>query len=184
MKYQNKNWFTLIELLVIIFILWLIATAGSNFNTNTLSDKQKSESFFSKVKTNIETVKNNALIWRWIPDWADIFVPKKWEIKFSTIWSWSITTNYEPDGGGSFVNYSDYSITPMDKYEIKEIVCVDFQWNTGALSWTDWTLSIEWNTLGLEWCSSSYKILRITTTYKHYEKTFDLNTISWVIEDK
>lgn len=182
MKFKNKKAFTLIEILIVITIIWILVMWFSNINLNTISDKQRAESFLNKVKNNIETVKNNALIWRWI--WTDLFVPKQWKIEVSNNWNWKLSTSYYD--WTNWHNYSEYSLIPEINYSIKNIECADFSWNTWSLDgWTNtWTIIITWWNLELSWCDDTdYKNIRITTSFRQIDKTFELNTISWVIQD-
>ena len=181
MNLKNRTWFTMIELMIVISIILLITFWASSIDFNTFSDKQRSESFFSKVKTTIETVKNNALIWKWI--WTNLDVPSKWQINFKV--DQAIITSYL-DPSDTWLVFSEYSIYPENRYSIKKIVCS----NIGGTG--DYTLIlgdtaeliITWWILKLESDCSNKQILKITTTYLWSDKIFELNTVSWVIEDQ
>lgn len=176
---KNKKWFTLAELLVWITIIWILALWVSQINFNTISDKQRAETYLSKIKTSIETVKNNSLIWKWI--WTDLIVPEKWKIDLKS-WSGHLVTSYF---SWTWINYSSYSYTPENNlYTIKSIECAKLDWTSDTVSET-WSIVISWSKLSLNWCpDDSYKILRINSNYKQFENTFEINTVSWIIEDK
>ncbi len=171
---QQKKAFTLIELLVVIAIIWIIILWASSLNFNAMSDKQKSNWFFYKIKTNIETIQNNALIWKAILVWGDLEVPKKWRIDFNNSWSGKIVSYYSID----WINFVEYNkILPKQFYEI--IVK-----NNSLQLNTTWSILIVWWNLSLTWITSSRKELEIKTRYKNFEKIFTINTISWVIEEQ
>ena len=172
MKKINKA-FTLLEIMVVIALIWIIAFAVSKFNFNGLTNRQKLDSFFYKIKTNIETIQNNALIWKAIKNWTDAFVPEKWKIDFNNSWSWKIISNYY-----DWSQYKFFSkIIPKKFYSIK----IYNNWN---LLNDTWSLLIEWWNLSLTWINTNNKILEITAKYKNFEKKFTINTISWVIEEE
>lgn len=154
--------------------LWI-----SQINFNTISDKQRAESYMNKIKSSIETVKNNALIWKWI--WSDLIVPSQWKIDLKS-WSWNLISSYL---SWAWIDYSNYSYIPENSlYKIKNIKCVKLNGTEENLSDT-WSIIISWANLSLSWCADTdFKVLRITTNYKQFENTFELNTVSWVIEDK
>jgi len=170
----TKKWFTLLEIMIVIALIWIIALWASKINFNSLSDRQRVDGFFYKIKTNIETIQNDALIWKAIklPD-NSVIVPKKWKIDFSNSWSWIIVNNYF-----DWNNYKKYSGIKPDKFY--EIIIKNN--NTNLID--TWSLLIEWWNLSLTWITSNNKILEIEAKYKNFSKIFIINTISWVIEEK
>ena len=179
MKKQKKA-FTLIELMVVIALIWIVALSAWNLNFNSLSDRQRVDWFFYKIKTNIETIQNNALIWKAIDD-SWLFVPKKWRIDFDSsnnwTWSWTIKTYYLNDLG-SYIAYTENNTISEKFYSI----IIKNWWNILDSSWT-WALIIEWWNLSLTWSSLTSKILEIEAKYKDFSKIFTINTISGVIEE-
>lgn len=185
MKKQKIKAFTLIELMVVIALIWIIALWISNINFNNLSDRQILDWFFYKIKTNIETIKNNALIWKAIKNWTETFVPKMWRIDFNSdwnwAWTWTIKTYYSKDWI-IFNNILNNNISSEKFYgiEIKNF------WNIlNTANWT-WAILIEWNKLSLTWTilPTTDKELEIKVSYKNFDKVFTINTISWVIEEQ
>lgn len=184
MEKLKKNAFTLIELMVAITLIAIIAIWSSNLNFNALSDRQKLDGFFYKIKTNIETVMNNALIGKAIKLSDDsIIVPKQWKINFNNSWSWIIQSQYLT--WWLFISHNE--IIPDRFYSITTN-CEDFSWNnTWSLDNATWSILIEWTNLSYTWSTAgcSWKnVFRIETKYKNFKKIFTINTISWVIEEK
>jgi len=174
---NNKKAFTLIEILVVIAIIWILIFWVSNIDFGNTSDKQRLESFYYKVKSEIETIKNNSLVWKWI--WISLIVPKEWKIDFSsgantipTYYSWV-----------TWINYNHIKVENL--YKIKSIICSNLDWtSTWNLSWNTWSVIISWLNISLSWCTDlNYKSLKITTWYKELEKTLEINTVSWVLKD-
>ena len=185
MKKQKKYAFTLIELLVAIAIISIIILWTSNINFNKISDKQKLEWFFYKIKTNIETVANNALIWKAIkfPD-NSISVPRKWKIDFNNSNSGIIQTYYY-----DWINYNIYNENNITTNNFNSIntSCESFNEVYNKKLTDTWSIIIEWWKLSFTWssdCLQGQKILKIETKYKNFSKTFTINTISGVIEEK
>jgi len=168
--------FTIIELLIAIAIIWIIVIWISNLNFNNISDKQRMDSFYYKIKSEIETIKNNSLIWKAID--SNMKVPKEWKIDFAS-GSTNINISYS---WATWTNYKNINIEKF--YKIKAINCINLSWSTWSLSWNTWSIIINWANLSLSWCSSSnYKTLIITTWYKEFEKKLEINTVSWVLKD-
>jgi len=165
---KNKA-FTLIELMIVIAIIWIIAVSASNFSFNQLSDRQRLDWFFYKIKTNIEEIQNNALIWRSIK-W--MYVPKKRKIDFSNSGSWKIVSYYL---SGTYIEYN--KIIPKKFYSI-EI------YNDNSKITDTWSIILEWSNMSLTWITTNDKKLDIKIKYKNFIKNIKINTISWVIEEK
>jgi len=185
-KKQKTNAFTLIELMVVIALIWIIALWANNITFKNLSDRQRLDWFFYQIKTNFETVQNNALIWKAIklPD-NSIIVPDKWEIQLNNSSSWIIQTYYY-----SWVTQRPFNENDIitDNYYSINTECENLNWTVNSSLTDTWSLFIEWWKLNFTWsilnCDSTQKVLRITTKYKNFEKVFTINTISWVIEEQ
>ena len=171
---NNKKAFTLIEIMVVVALLWIIALWITKLNFNTLSDRQKIDWFFYKIKTSIETTKNNALIWKAIKlSNVSTIVPKKWKIDFNNSRDWIIISNYY--NWSDFIEYT--KIIPNKYYNIEV-------YNDSTLISDTGSLLIEWWNLTLSWMTTNNKTLEIKVKYKNLDKIFYINTISWVIEQK
>lgn len=181
MKKRNNYWVTLIELLVVISIIWIIALWAIKINFNTLSDKQEIEIFSNKVISSFETIRNYAIIWKWIG--VNLDTPKKWKIEFSNIWSWNIKSSYDFWTWAGWVEYEDII---FDKnYEISEMKCINYD-ETSTWAIILWTGIIEilWSNLTLTWgCNTpEYKKIETTIRYKNnFEKKIKINTINWLV---
>lgn len=170
--------FTLLEIMVVIALIWILVIWATNINFNSISDKQRLDWFFYKIKTNIESIKNNVLIWREVLDDWNTIISSKWQIDFNNNGSWSMSTYYYNDSN-SKVSYPRYNIIPKDFYEI--VISNSWIWLTDTGS-----ILINWRNLTLTWAwiSGFDKVLEIVAKYKGIEKEFTINTISWVIEEK
>ena len=173
-----KQAFTLLEIMVVIALIWLIIIWATNLSFNSLSDTQRLNGFFYKIKTNIETVKNNVLIWREINNSWSTIISDKWQIDFNNSSKWSIRTYYYDDSNIKKL-YSGYDIIPEDHYEI----VISNDWSKLSDLETVWIL-INWRNLTLTWITTRNKTLDIEAIYKGRIKKFTINTISWVIEEK
>lgn len=173
--------------MVVITLIWIIALWANSLNFWKLSDRQKLDWFFYKIKTNIETVTNNALIWRAIDDGWTMKVPKLWRIDFNWDynwnWTWTIKTYYSINWT-IFTSFTENDANPENFYSIE----INDWSNVLDTSWTNqtWWILIEWWNLSLTWAwiDSNSKVLEIKAKYKNFEKVFTINTISWVIEEK
>ena len=83
---KNKNAFSLIELVVVIGLITFIALTATSLNFQWLSDKQKLEIFSNRIITQIEAIRNDALVWKNLYD-----TTKK--IWFEDIEQWEIAIN-------------------------------------------------------------------------------------------
>ena len=170
--------FTLIEMIIVLLIIGILSIWITNINFNKISWKQKLETFTNKLVSNFETVRNNALLWKWI--WTDLSVPEKWKIE---IWAWWLLISYY---SWSWINYEDFSL-PIEKfYELYNTRCFDINSDEKEDDNTVWTWSIitEWSNLTLSWCNnSSSKIFKFTIKYQNdSEKNLSINILNWLIE--
>ena len=168
---KKNNAFTLLEIMIVIALIWIIALWATKINFKLLSDRQRLDWFFYDIKTKIETIQNNALIWKAVKNWTDLVVPDKWQIDFNNSWSGIIVSQY-------FIwnNKNEFNkIIPKQFYYIET--------STWILNSSTWSLLIEGSNMTLTWVSSNDKILKIKIGYKQFSKTLELNTISGVIEE-
>lgn len=197
-KLKNKNTksqkaFTLIELLVIIAIIWTIILWTNLMSFNNISNKQELDTKIIKISSNIELIRNNSLLWKWI--WTNLIVPEKYKIDFSTSWSGIIKTYYYSWAISDYVDYTFYDkeIDFSNKFEkISNIKCLDLKQTTEneLTSSETWSIIIEWAKLTLSWsCTSNpldidKKILEIEIKRKSDTKKIQINTLNWLIEIK
>jgi len=176
---NKKWWFSLIEILVAIAILWILAIWFSQINYKSISDKQMGGIFSNKITSFLETVRNNALLWKWV--WISWEIPLSWkiEIPFS---SWRIITSYETSTWNIINNDLTFSLNKWE--EISQITCKTF-WSppTSETLTSTGTVIFEKEKIRISWCSNNnFRILQIRTRYNNFWKTITINTINGVIE--
>ena len=187
MKKIHTYGFTLIELLVVISIISILFLWASKINFNSLNDKQKIEIFGNKVVSKFETIRNFAIIWKWI--WLNLETPEKWKIEFSNSWSWNIKSSYFSWTLANWVKYDE--IIFNNNYKIQKIECLNFDESSSinfawAMLWT-WIIEIVWSKLTLTWSCNNpiYKKIKTTIKYKNnFEKNIEINTINWLVKIK
>lgn len=180
-KINNKG-FTLIELLVVIAIITIMTIWASSMNFNTTSDKQNLDRHMIKIVSYIETIRNNALLGKWI--WVNLEVPNSYKIDFS-LNDWWKTQWYYTDSW-SIEHVLDFMTPPTFSWStleyIKNIECVKLNWDADALS-TTWSILITWSNLQLGWCpEDSHKILQLNITRKAETESIQINTVTWLIK--
>lgn len=182
MKLKNINKaFTLIELLVGIAIIGIIILWATNIDYNRLTTKQKLDIFANSVKSSFETVRNNALTWKWI--WTNLDVPKNIKIEYSNESSWSILISTSLD----WITWSwSFSIDFEEGYNIWEMRCLELNWDEDSvITWWTWTIMFEWINITLTWaCLIDAKVLEIPISYRSYTKKLEINTLNWLAEFK
>lgn len=175
--------FTLIELLVVISIITILALWISQISFTTMWDKQKLDTTVARIVSNIETVRWNALMWKWI--WDQLTVPESYQIDFSTTWSGNIITYFL---SWTLEPYND--IIPInfwtDFTELSQFKCLDLDDDPDDIissTWT-WTIIITWWVMSLTWsCNqTSSKRLELTVKRKQHTKTIEINTLNWLIK--
>jgi prepilin-type N-terminal cleavage/methylation domain-containing protein len=173
--------FTLIEILVVISIIAILALWIVWMDFNRLSWKQKTEIFWNKIVSNMETIINNALLWKWI--WVNLNTPKQWKIEISTTNSWTLKTSYL--SWSLRYNYEETSLNTIYPYSISNIYCIKLDGSTGGLElWNStWTILIKQAELSLSWCEDdNFKILKFDTSFLDNKKTIDINTLNGIIK--
>jgi hypothetical protein len=180
-----KLWFTLLDITVGIALIWIIIIWVIKLNFNSLSNKQRLDWFFYKIKTNIETVRNNTLIWKILKDSDKIIISEKWQIDFNNSGSGVIKTYYY-NNNWIKKDFSNYNIIPEKHYSIST-KCAKLDNSSEELLTSTWNIMIEWWNLSFTWwwsCGSTKKVLKIEVKYKEKIKKFTINTVSWVIEEQ
>lgn len=176
---KNNNAFTIIELLVAIVVVIIITLSGSNIAFRAISDKQNLEISTNKIISEIERIRNNSLIWKWI--WTNLIVPKTWKIDFSSSWSWVIKTNYTNDWTNWILNNN----IPVNKFEINKVICINVDGtNTQELLDSQtWSIIFEWWKYKLWWdCPNLYSRIKIETKNKSVFKYLEFDVINWLIK--
>lgn len=178
---MNKKWYTLVELMVWVAIIMFLILWMVNINFTSVSDSQKIEIFSLKVLSEIETVRTNSLIWKWI--WEDLIVPNLWKIDFSKTWSWYIETFYSTWTLAD-ENWTSYNNIFFDNFfEIYSISCWKINNSLTDISGT-WTILFQWNDISLKNDCDWKQLLNLNLKYKIYEKEIDFNTVNWLIKVK
>lgn len=178
---KNKNWFSLVELMITIAVISIIWIVALKLNFNNLIDNQKSLMFSNDIYSNIEKVRNNALLWKWVWSWTFIY-PDKWVIKVWTWWTnWTITWHFYT--WWVLQNYDEFKVNFIDENsKISKLTCYDIT-KSNPNNITNIDIEIIWNSISLSWCSNpNNKILDIETSYKNFKKIVRINTITWIIE--
>ncbi len=188
MNYKKKA-FTLIELLVWIAIISIITLWITKLYWNNIPDKQKLDLFTNKIIWIIDSVKNYALVWKWI--WTTLETPKYFKIELSAgvlsagIFSGSYLKTYY-NTWTTDVLYDEMTIPTFNEfYNISSIKCkkLDLTDDLNAIDGKVY-ISFEWSNSTLSWCTDDFhKIVDIELYYKSFRKIIRLNALSWVIEE-
>lgn len=185
MKKNSRHAFTLIEILVVIAIISIIMLWASKINFNAISDKQRLNRIMILTMSNIETIRNNSLLWKWVSSTA--WVPESYKINFWNTWSWNITTSYHTWWVDSVYDFSN-KVNFSDKHiSLTTIDCLTLSKPPVVTSITNWTWTIQftwWKMEIINWCASNEKILEITIKRKTFQWTIQINTLSGLISIK
>ena len=175
----NHKWFTLIELMVVIALIAMIILGATRIDFNRSSNQQKLAIFTGDIVSKIETVRNNALIGKWI--WTDVETPESWDLIISDTSSWSLETRYSL--WGRTIDSEEYSVTPDNFYSIWNLRCIQLDGTTSEIISPDATITIDGSNMILSWCSNdNFKILEFTTSYRQWNQSVSINTLSWLVE--
>ena len=179
---KSSHWFTLIELVAVMALIGILILWASNINFNPQIDKQNAEMFTNNVFTNIETIRNNSLLGKWIWSWAVLTHPEKWTVHINSNATGSIHATYT---NGSVFPVETFYVNFINQFsKISDLSCESIDGvntstgNSIQIDFTGNTLSFTGNT----WCNSDKKILKIKTQYKNFNKTIKINSITWLIE--
>lgn len=170
---KTKKAFTLIELLIVMIIFIILILWFSSMNLTSLSQKEKAEAFNNRVAWIMEYIRNNAMIWKWVKEWTQLFIPKQWKINFkkndeiynmTTSYSWS--SNWE--------KLEDYKLKIWKFEKIDEVWCWSFTWTIDII--------FEWNTASLSGSNCKNETtLEIHSSYREFKNKIKFDTISWLI---
>lgn len=180
---KNKNWFTLMELIVVIAIIWVLTIWASRISFNSQIDNQNLEMFTNSIFSNIETIRNNSLLWKWMWTWTTMIYPEKWVVNISKTWSWKIENFYQ--SWWISYNYKEININFINDFsKISEIKCRDINWNWYEII-NNIDIEFSGKNITLSWCTyPNDKLLELTTNYKSFSKTIKLSKVTWLIEKK
>lgn len=185
---KNKNAFSLIELVVVIGLITFIALTATSLNFQWLSDKQKLEIFSNRIITQIETIRNDALVWKNLYD-----TTKK--IWFEDIEQWEIAINKTT----ATLEVTAYP-RQKDISEVKEPRIVTTNkasaWEKiEALkcNWAWWEKSIDSAKIVFEWTKTAKviwedcnenSILQFELSYSKEKWIIEFDPVSWLVEIK
>lgn len=161
-------------------IIMILAIGASSINFNTATDREFLNSLTNKIASSIEKHRNNALIGRWV--WANLDIPKSYQLNFSTTGSGSMSILYST--GWSFANLETISFQNFES--ISNLVCYNPTLTSSGTS-TNTTLILEKNNLSLSGCLAGWNtgsILEITAKYKANSKKILINTLTGRVEKK
>lgn len=191
MKKSTYSAFTLIELLVGIIIVIIIILWISKIDFNKIWDKQELDKKIIQIISQIETIRNNSLLWKWI--WTNLNVPEKYEVHFWNTWSWNIKiyyntwwtdTEYILDKKITFWNNYEYisKLNCMKANTARDIV-QDEDSDDDIKNWT-WIIIFNWWNVSLSWACDDplAKVFQVEVTKKTFKRKFQINTINWLIE--
>ncbi|MDD2871604.1 MAG: prepilin-type N-terminal cleavage/methylation domain-containing protein [Candidatus Gracilibacteria bacterium] len=185
---KARNAFTLAELMVGITIISILAIGVSNINFNRLNTKQKLEIFTNNIKTDFETIRNNALSGKGIG--ANLDVPQKWKIDYSMNNSGTIIsskfdgTNWLIEKNLDFpTNYTISSIKCGKLNEAESFYDDLTVGGTGTIIFEGVKLSFDKS--GDSNCElNADKILEFTINDNIDKKTIIINTLNGLIDTK
>ncbi len=177
---QNIFWFTLVELLVVITIVMLLFGAGTQLDFNRIWNSEKIEIFNTKILNHYETIRNNALLGKWID--TSVEVPDSWKIQYSTIAGWSINSQYST---GSWIDFNEFTPNIPEKHSIENIECFDLNQNNADNNWTQAEIIFDWNDITLAGtCLPSARILQFETHFLEHVQTFRINVLNGTMDIK
>lgn len=185
---KNKNAFSLIELVVVVGLITFIALTATSLNFQWLSDKQKLEIFSNRIITQIEAIRNDALVWKNLYD-----TTKK--IWFEDIEQWEIAINKTT----ATLEVTAYP-RQKDISEVKEPRIVTTNkasaWEKiEALkcNWAWWEKSIDSAKIVFEWTKTAKviwedcnenSILQFELSYSKEKWIIKFDPVSWLVEIK
>jgi len=168
---KNKA-FTLIEILVWMAILTILIMWATRVNFNYSTNNQKLEIFNNKIASEIETARNNSLIWKWVG--SELIIPDWWKIDFSTNWSWVVITSYL-----SWTWIENNKVSIDEWYSISNINC-----SSDLIATETWTIFFDsWEYSLWTDCPTNYTKINIETSFRMSKpKNIEFNSISWLIK--
>lgn len=179
--------FTTIEIIVAIAIISIIAFWVSRFDFNRISQVQQIDIDISKLISNIEEVRNNALVGKAVLSGGDLEAPSAWEVRIEHTWSGSFNARYSLNGTFSDAqNYNIIDWSAQNQFGIVDMECrrVNGTIPSAVTTWT--SIQFRGSHMELRCDSSTYdsqdKILVIRYGIPSLFKTITFNTLTGVIE--
>ena len=177
---KNKNAFSLIELVVVIGLITFIALTATSLNFQWLSDKQKLEIFSNRIITQIEAIRNDALVWKnWFED------IEQWEIAINKTTATLEITAYPRQKDISEVK--EPRIVTTNKASVWEKI------EALKCNWAWWEKSIDSAKIVFEWTKTAKviwedcnenSILQFELSYSKEKWIIEFDPVSWLIETK
>lgn len=178
MNKKNKKAFTLIELLVVIWLIIILWVTISSLNFNKLTNIQRAEMFSNKIITQIENVRDNSLVWKWISDQNSL----NW---FAKVERWDILiekwTSTQKSSFKIFIYENDIDKKELSKIEIENVekienlVC-EREWEKDSVN-----IAFVWWKTSIEECANSSKI-NIFTSYNSEKSQIEFDVVSWLVK--
>jgi len=195
MRFSTKNLtkgFTLMELLVVITIIWIMTIWAMNMKFD-ISDREKLAMFDNEIITQIEQIRDFALIWKWVLDGSNrLVVPDRWDIVLSpSDWGtskWKIVSRYYLDSSNTNTVYKEYDA--KNPFLIETITCKELDNTDNDIANNEnVTLIFKWSKISLDTttnpanCQDEIKeIILSTDILKKVQWKITINKLSWVIQ--
>lgn len=161
----------------------LLFAAGTQLDFSRIWNSQRIEIFNTKILNHYETVRNNALLGKWIDTTID--VPDSWKIQYSTTSGWNINSQYTLDNGINWVNFNELTPNIPEKHSIENIACFDLNNYDADNTWTQAEIIFDWNDITLGWkCTSAARILQFETHFLDHVQTFRINVLNGTMDIK
>ncbi len=185
---KNKNAFSLIELVVVIGLITFIALTATSLNFQWLSDKQKLEIFSNRIITQIEAIRNDALVWKNLYDttkkiWFEDI--EQWEIEINKTTATLEVTAYPKQKDISEVK--EPRIVTTNKVSTWEKI------EALKCNWAWWEKSIDSVKIVFEWTKTAKviwedcnenSILQFELSYSKEKWIIEFDPVSWLVEIK
>ena len=185
---KNKNAFSLIELVVVIGLITFIALTATSLNFQWLSDKQKLEIFSNRIITQIEAIRNDALVWKNLYDttkkiWFEYI--EQWEIEINKTTATLEVTAYPKQKDISEVK--EPRIVTTNKVSTWEKI------EALKCNWAWWEKSIDSVKIVFEWTKTAKviwedcnenSILQFELSYSKEKWIIEFDPVSWLVEIK
>ena len=185
---KNKNAFSFIELVVVIGLITFIALTATSLNFQWLSDKQKLEIFSNRIITQIEAIRNDALVWKNLYDttkkiWFEDI--EQWEIAINKTTATLEVTAYPRQKDISEVK--EPRIVTTNKASVWEKI------EALKCNWAWWEKNIDSAKIVFEWTKTAKviwedcnenSILQFELSYSKEKWIIEFDPVSWLVEIK